>query len=210
MMFCGLNNSTLLYYHDTKCTSKVENRLFIKNVEVFNNTGNSKLKMFYINFSTVSFNKSIFQSGNQKRSFVVFRNCQFTNNTNMKAMIFISPTRTDRITGYIEVQQSKFYNNTDTHFITVKREAEAFWQLNTYIKIKDCTIALNKHHNGDSLISIIGGKLIIEGPTLFNNNGYYRNIIKLRLSMIVFKEQIEIINNNARHIISGNIVDHIS
>ena len=52
-------------------------------------------------------------------------------------MIFISPTRTDRITGYIEVQQSKFYNNTDTHFITIKRGAEGFWQLNTHIKIKN-------------------------------------------------------------------------
>ena len=46
--------------------------------------------------------------------------------------------------------------------------------------------------------------LIIEGPMLFNKNGFYRNIIKLHMSMIVFKEQIEFTNNHARHIISGN------
>ena len=67
MMFCGLNNSSLLYYHDTKCTSKVENHLFIKNVEVYNNTGNSKLIMFYINFASLSFKNNL--SGEQKRSF---------------------------------------------------------------------------------------------------------------------------------------------
>ena len=160
--------------------------------------------MFYINFANVDSNKPIFQSSDQKRSSVFFRNCQFTNNTNMEAMIFISPTSANKITGYIEVRQSDFHNNTDAHFITVKREAEAFWQLNIQIKIHDFTASLNKHHDGDSLISIIGGKVIIEGPTFFNENGYYRNIIKLHLSMIVFKEQIKFTNNHARHIISGN------
>ena len=52
-------------------------------------------------------------------------------------MIFISPTRSERITGYIEVQQGKFYNNTNVHFIKIKGETEAFWQLNTYVEIVD-------------------------------------------------------------------------
>ena len=204
MMFRGLNNSSLLYYYDIKCTSNVRNRLFIKNVKVLDNIGSFKFKMFYINLADVDFNKTIFQSGEQKHSSVFFRNCQFTNNTNIKAIIFISPTNADRITGYIEVRQSEFHNNTDAHFIRVKRETEAFWQLNIHIKIKDFTAALNKHHDGDSLISIIGGRLIIEGPTFFNENGYYRNIIKLHLSMIISKEQIEFTNNHVRHLISGN------
>ena len=203
MMFSGLNNSSLLYYRDTRCTNQIENHLFIENVKVLNNIGNSKLIMFYINFADVDSIKPIFQSNDQKRSSVFFRNCQFTNNSNMKTMIFISPTSVNKITGYTEVRQSEFNNNTDAHFITVKREAEAFWQLSTHIKIQEFTAALNKHHDGDSLISIIGGKLIIEGPTFFNENGYYRNIIKLHMSMIVLKEQIQVTNNHARHIISG-------
>ena len=204
MMFSGLNNSSLLYYRDTKCTSKVKNRLFIKNVKVLNNIGNSKLIMYNINFADTDFDNRIFQSGDQKLRLVFFRNCQFINNTNMETMIFISPTSANKITGYIEVRQSEFHNNTDAHFITVKREAEAFWQINIHIKIHDFTATLNKHYNGDNLISIIGGKVIIEGPTFFNGNGYYRNIIKLHMSMIVCKEQIEFTNNHARHIISGN------
>ena len=204
MMFSGLHNSSLLYYRDTKCTNQIENHLFIKNVKVLNNIGNSKLIMYNINFADTDFDNRIFQSGDQKRRSVFFRNCQFTNNINMETMIFILPTNADKITGYIEVRQSEFNNNTDAHFITVKREAEAFWQINTHIKIHDFTATLNKHHDGDSLISIIGGKLIIEGPTFFNENGYYRNIIKLHMSMIVYKEQIEFTNNHARHIISGN------
>ena len=201
MMFSGLHNSSLLYYRDTRCTNQIENHLFIKNVKVLNNIGNSKLIMFYINFADVD---SVNQSSDQKRSSVFFRNCQFNNNSNMETMIFISPTSVNKITGYTEVRQSEFNNNTDAHFIIVKREAEAFWQLSTHIKVQDFTAALNKHHDGDSLISIIGGKLIIEGPTFFNENGYYRNIIKLHMSMIILKERIEFTNNHARHIISGN------
>ena len=70
MMFSGLNNSSLLYYRDTKCTKQIKNRLFIKNVKVLNNIGNSKLIMFYINFANVDSIKPIFQSSNQKRSSV--------------------------------------------------------------------------------------------------------------------------------------------
>ena len=112
MMFSELNNSSLLYYRDTRCTNQIENHLFIENVKVLNNIGNSKLIMFYINFADVDSIKPIFQSSDQKRSSVFFRNCQFTNNSNMKTMIFISPTSVNKITGYIEVRQSEFNNNT--------------------------------------------------------------------------------------------------
>ena len=44
----------------------------------------------------------------------------------MEAMIFISPTSANKITGYIEVRQSDFRNNTDAHFITEKEKQRLF------------------------------------------------------------------------------------
>ena len=204
--FCGLSNSSLLYYYDRKCLSEVKNQLFIKDIKICNNVGRRRNSMVYIKLGKVIDFKeySIFQRNDHRQSIISFRNCQFINNTNIGAIIFISPTRTETITGYIDVQQGRFCNNTDIRFIEIRGEAEAFWQLNTYTKIKIFTITLNKHHDGDSLISIIGGIIIIEGPTLFTKNGYYQNIIKIHLSLIIFKKHITIANNHARHIISGN------
>ena len=179
--FCGLTNSSLLYYYDTKCTSKVKNKLLIRNLKICNNVGNTRLTIFRINLANEDFKEYIFRSGDHQRSFINFSNCQFTNNTNIESMIFISPTRSERITGYIEVQHGKFYNNTNVHFIKIKCKTEAFWQLNTYTKIRSFTIALNKHHNSDSLISIMSGIITIEGTTFFTKNGYYQNIIKMHL-----------------------------
>ena len=118
----GFTNSSALYYYDKMCVSTVNNKLFIKDFNIRNNIGNPHLRMVYINLADVAIGSKehIFQNKDRQHSSIVFRNCYFINNTNFEAMIYIVPTISKKITGYIEIQQGKFYNNTDTHFIKVR------------------------------------------------------------------------------------------
>ena len=203
--FSNLVNASALYYYDNRCKNKVNSKLFLMNVKTFNNVGPSLLSMFFINLANDYFKENVFQNSDQQQSSIVFRNCQFTNNIKIGTMILIVPTRTEKITGYIEVQHGKFYNNSDVHFITVDSKVETFWKVTTRIKMKNFTITMNRHHDGMSLISIINGMMIIEGPVVFTKNSYFKNILRLYLSMILVKGRCEFTNNYVRHIISGSI-----
>ena len=203
--FSNLVNSSALYYYDNKCKYPVNSKLFLMNVKICNNVGHSRLQMFYINLANDYFKENIFQNSDQQRSSIVFRNCQFVNNAKIGAMIFVVPTKTEKITGYIEVQHGQFHNNSDVHFIRVTSEVETFWKVTTHIKMKNFTVTMNEHHDGMSLISIINGMMIMEGPVVFTKNGYYKNILRLYLSMILVKGSCEFTDNYVRHIISGSI-----
>ena len=200
----NLNNSSVLYYYHKKCMHVVKNALFIKNLKIYNNVGNSQLKMFYINLADAGTKDNIFKNSYRHQSSIIFRNCHFINNTNFEAIIFIVPAKAEKAPDYIEVGQGKFYNNTNVHFIKVKSATEILWKLPTYIKVKKFTIASNRYQNGDSLISIVNGILVIEGSTFFAENSLYQNIIKLHFSMVVCKGHIEFTDNTVRFITSGN------
>jgi len=208
--FSNLNDSSALYYyHYKKCTRVVNNKLLIKNLKFCNNVGNSRLKVFYINLDILDFKDYIFHNVGPQLSSIVFRNCQFVNNTNIEAMIFVAPTRAQEITGYVELKQSEFCNNRESHFIKVKSGTVAFWQLTTRIKINNFTMSSNIHHSGNGLISVVNGIIVLEGPIFFSKNTYYQNIIKLYYSMVLCKQYIQFSDNCVRQIISGNGGSHL-
>ena len=202
--FNNLKNSSVLYYYHKKCANVVKNMLFIRNLKIYNNVGNSQLKMVYIDLADAGSKDNIFKNSYRHQSLIIFRNCDFINNTNFEAIIFIVPTKAEKAPDYIEIKQGKFCNNTNVHFIKVKSATEILWKLPTYIKVKRFTIVSNKHQNGNSLISIMNGILVIEGSTFITKNSLFQNIIKLHFSMVVCKGHIEFTNNTVRFITSGN------
>ena len=119
----------------------------------------------------------------------------------MPAMIYIRPASTSAFAGNIVIQNSQFISNKNTHFIEVKSPAEIVpWQLSTYINLNNTNVSLNEHHNGSSLISITNGLLYLYENSTFMNNSYYKNIIMLHLSTIIYSGYSVIAYNSVRFI----------
>ena len=202
----NLENSSLLYYSGEISNNAVISKVTIKDSVIYNNIGNTQLKMFHIlltNYREVIKDLS-FLYYNQQRTIIEFENCTFTNNTNMAAMIYVTPGSSRVISAYINIKRVAFCNNRQLHFIKVKSTTEIIWQLTTHIKLFNVHILSNKHTDGDSLISVTNGVIYFVGPAIkCTNNSYYRNIIELHLSIAVGKRYIEFTNNNARQILQA-------
>jgi len=74
---------------------------------------------------------------------------------------------------------------------------------NKFILIIDAKISSNFHHDGDSLISITNGAILSNSSTVITHNQYYENILKLHLSTVFIKGNVEISNNFVRHVIKA-------
>ena len=72
-----------------------------------------------------------------------FENCTFINNTNMTAMIYVTPRSSRVISGYIKMTNVVFCDNRQLHFIKVKSTTEIIWQLITNIKLFNVKIFSN-------------------------------------------------------------------
>ena len=204
--FDGLYNTSALYYYGGTCGINVETRLNVQNVGVSNSMGNSLLSMFRI----ILYNHVCFKIAFSKEEYckqqyntINFISCNFVNNTNMRTMIYMAPASTRAITGYINVINSTFSYNKDLHFINSERSSVILWQLTNFILIVDTNISSNYHHNGDSLISIMNGGMLIASSTIITHNQYYENILKLHLSGLFIKGNVVISNNFVRHILKA-------
>ena len=134
-LFSNLINTTALFCHMAACEFNATNKLIILNSTIHDNTGNSQLKMFDIMLhrSQCTYDSPFIGYTQKVQNLIVFRNCSFMNNTNMEAMIYITPKSSARIIGYFLIQQTKFIKNNATHFMKVKSEAEiSSWLLNKH------------------------------------------------------------------------------
>jgi len=204
--FNNLHNTSVLYYNGATCGIGVHNKLTIKGLAVTGSIGNCLLKMFQIIFYNrgcfnIAINKLMYSK--QQYNNITFLNCNFTNNTNIKSMIHVSPSSTRAITGYLHINNTKFCHNQDSHFINVQRSVEIIWQLTNIIRLTNAIVSSNNHKDGNNLISISNGALVMESSEL-NYNKYYQNIISIYMSPIFFKSFIEISNNSARHILRAS------
>ena len=203
--FENLNNSGALYYHMLSCKYTTVNFVHIENSTISGNTGDSTHAMFNVKLSTLCVNSINFKNEATKQySHLHFRNCMFVNNSNMQAMIYITPAITSTLSGHIEISNTQFIKNRNIHFIKVKGETEiVLWQLSTYIYMYSINVSLNEHHDGSNLISIANGVLYLKGNSTFMNNGYYENIFMLHLSTVIFAGYIVINNNRVKQIIEA-------
>jgi len=125
-----------------------------------------------------------------------------TGNRDMKAMIYVKPSTTDTSVVRIEIYTSAFQKNTNVNFITVKKDYQTVWYVTSQIWLYDVNISSNEHSDGDSLILVTSGILSLF-KVVFNQNKYYRTVISLQSSLLLFQTYTEITNNFARHIIKA-------
>ena len=119
-------------------------------------------------------------------------------------MIYIIPASTSSNTGHVEIQNTQFVNNKNTHFIEVKGENEiAPWEISIYIYLYSIYISSNKHHDGYNLMSITNGMLYLGKNSTIINNGYYENILMLQLSTVIFSDYNTITNNHVTQIVQS-------
>ena len=205
------NSSALCSYGETKETFEaVTNKrlVIIKNSTFSDNTGNPQLNMFNFVFECFTmcadFNTRVVS---QLYHYVVdFRNCTFTRNTNMKALISVKPPTTRTTVGKLLMYRSTFSDNKNMTFIKVEREFQTICYQIIYISLSSVNVSTNKHFDGDSLIIITNVRLEIQNSFL-NQNGYYVNIINLQSSKLFMRsEYSEFSSNHARHIIKASYI----
>ena len=212
-VFNNLKNSSILcYYGEAYDDSNLHSRSVVfQNSIISNNMGYHQLSMFYIVLKSLSpFSKSYFATNiasinlEKKRLYntLTFRDCVITGNRDMKAVIYVKPSTTDTSVGRIVIYTSAFQKNKNVNFITVKKNYQTVWYVTTQIWLYDVNISSNEHSDGDSLILVTSGILSLF-KVIFNQNKYYRTVISLQSSLLLFQTYTEITNNFARHIIKA-------
>ena len=120
----------------------------------------------------------------------------------MNAVIYVKPASTNTIVGHILINNSTFYKNRNVNFIIVKKEYQTLWYVTTFIWLHHVNISNNNQGKGSSLILATSGIITLSYVTI-NQNRYYRNILSLRSSMLLFQHYTEISKNYARHAIKA-------
>ena len=121
-------------------------------------------------------------------------------------MIHVTPASSRGITGYIYIINSSFYNNNNSHFLTLESDTDNVWQLSNIIFFMSANILSNSHSEGHNLLSATNSLVAFKGTASITNNSLYKNIMKLLLSTSVFQNNITITNNTARQIFYGAYV----
>ena len=206
--FSNLINVSLIYYYGETCGIFVRNVLQLTNCILSNNTGFSNFKMVEI----ILYNKGCFDAAlleqycNQQYNRITFVNCKFVGNQNITSMIYVTPASSRGVTGYINVINSSFCSNYNTHFLNLESDTDNVWQLSNYITIEATTISSNRHLDGKNLISATNCWMKFIGSTFITNNSLYKSIIKLHLSGATFQYNITITANVARQIFYGSYI----
>ena len=195
----------MLYYYGETCGVFASNNVKFINCVIYNNIGYSGFKMFEI----ILYNQGCFDNAllkqycNQQYNNISFRNCKFIDNQNITSMIHITPASSQAITGYIYIINSSFYNNNNSHFLTLESDTDNVWQLSNFIFFKSTNISSNSHYEGHNLLSATNSVVAFKETTFIANNTLYKNIMKLLFSTILFKNNITITNNTARQVFYG-------
>jgi len=201
--FNNMKNVSALYYYGQTCGIFASNILTFKNCFISKNTGYHNFKMFEI----ILYNSRCFDFFfmklfcSQQHNNISFINCEFNNNHNITSMIHVTPASSRAITGYIDITESSFCNNSNSHFLILQSNTDNVWQLSNYVFINVVNISSNRHFEGHNLLSATNCWMKFLGPIFITNNSYYENIIQLHLSGAIFEHNITIVNNTARKIL---------
>ena len=119
--FSGLKNCTILCYYGeanrvygTKYCDNTVARIrsvIIKNSTISNNTGHNQLNMFYIAFKSLLHYKGWWQWFTTKllmHNIIAFKDCIFSNNSDINTIIYVKPSTTAILVGQIIISNSTF------------------------------------------------------------------------------------------------------
>ena len=208
------NSSVLCSYGETIEGLSTEMRSFrrviIRNSKFSDNNGNYKVCMFNISLKHVISGASEFYFNSlsaAKRQlytyYILFEECIFTRNTNMKALVHIRPPNTHTRVRYIRIINSTVFGNKNITFIKVEWEFQTMCYQIVYISLTVVNISLNEQHSTNSSLIIVTNGLLYFRSVLYINNGYYDNIVYLQSSMLCIKGSNKFSHNHARHILKA-------
>jgi len=208
IIFNNVNNSSALYFHMNTCNINLTSFVKISNFTAIKNIGNPHMKMFHIVlYNNVCFDKVSYSTAKSypkhryNKVSLSFIDCKFNGNADMKSMIYIEPTSSRVMTGYVRIRRCKFCNNKNVNFVNVESEREIFWQLTVFVLFQATVIESNVHNSSNNLISITNGIVSLYGPILARNNINYYNILILQSSVMVFNNYVEISRNLVRQVL---------
>ena len=208
------NSSVLCSYGETMEGLPTEMRSYryviIRNSKFSDNNGNYKVCMFNVylkhlkNASAFYFSSLLLTSGRQLYiHFILFEECIFTRNTNMKALMYIRPPNTHTRVRYIRIINSTVFDNKNITFIKVEWNFQTMCYQIVYISLIAVNISLNEQHSTNNSLIIVTNGLLYLRSVSFINNGYYDNIIYLQSSMLCIKRNNKFSHNHARHILKA-------
>ena len=207
------NSSVLCSYGETMEGFSTEMRSYryvtIRNSKFSDNNGNYKVCMFNVSLKHLK-DASVFYFDSLPAAkkqlyihFILLKECIFTRNTNMKALMCIRPPNTQTRVRYIRIINSTVFDNKNITFIKVEWNFQTMCYEIVYISLTAVNISLNEHHSTDSSLIIVTNGLLYFRSVSFINNGYYDNIIHLQSSMLCIKGNNKLSHNHARHIVKA-------
>ena len=121
-------------------------------------------------------------------------------------MIYVQPANSRATTGYFNLENNVFSNNTNTHIFIMYVAIENLWQWANYIEISNTKISSNVHNEGQDLMLFTNSWVKISGPLIVTDNYYYTNIFRFHLSSSIFQYNINIFNNMVQQLFSCSFI----
>ena len=205
-IFSGLYNAAVLKYYGESIDSetKARNYLTFSRCQVSGNIGNSSISLLQIVFHN---NDYIF--GNKIK---IYRNhysqisiayCIFFNNTDIKALIDITPINTLSSKVNTTISNCNFYNHHVAHVLRVVSRVQTLLQFSHLTTISSSNISFNIIKNGVNLILSTNGILIFSKSVIIRNNTYFTSVIKVRFTVLKFSGHCQIFGNQVKYIFTG-------
>jgi len=201
------NSSALLYYAESCRNSYQRSLLTFFNCKIYNNKGNKIVSMFLIEIHS---HDNIFDITKSKylcsklANFIIFRKCDFVNNTNMNSLINILLKHNEQLNVFISITKCNISFNNDLQLINTDSELKLIKTLSYTITITGTNILLNScaAKTRISLITVTSGSIVLRNSTIANNTNF-ENIIQLHSSLLRFQGFTKISGNCVRYIANG-------
>ena len=207
--FHNLSNTGVLNYHGESCGGLFKSTAYFKNCSVKYNQGNSYLNLFHIvisyNMSNFDFKSRYATTGicNQKMNVIELKDCDFVNNSNMKSIVYALLQNSLSGNVLINIKDSIFVGNYDTEIIKINSHVKLLWRVTHYINLINIIISSNEHSGfGHRLISSANGFIRFIKSVIIKNNRY-KTIIRLYISIIIFKGYSEFSDNSVSFILNS-------
>ena len=200
--FKYLMNSDVLKYHGESCGELVKSILHFTNCNIKHNQGNKHSKLFFMVVSNHGYafsrDRDNIDTCDKQTNIISFRNCTFVNNSNMKSILHILLQNSLSANVLIDIRDSTFVGNRETHIIKVSSRVKILWQITHYLTVMNTKILSNINtRSGHSLISSANGLVKFLHSVIIKNNTYDQAIVRLYYSVLRFQGDCEISGNHA-------------
>ena len=137
-------------------------------------------------------------------NFILFRNCDFTNNTRMNSLINIVLKHNEQLNVFVKIRKSNVCFNNKLQFINTNSELKLLKALSHTIIISATKILSNScaFKNRINLISVTSGVIEFEDSIIANNTNF-EVIVKLHSSLLQFEGFTNFSGNHVRYILQG-------